>query len=255
MTILRVGRRAEPRMATLNTIHLRFFSISEIASSRGIGTSPEALASAQARISSSSSNSSRSFSYSSISIMTAILSPFSLVKNRVGFFIASLLIACRGDFQNGEEGFLGDIDLADALHALLAFFLFFEEFALTRDVAAVAFGQNVFANGRDGFARDHAAANRGLNGHLEHLPRNQFAQARHQVAPALVRLFAMANHGQRVYRLATHQNVELDEVRFAVASKVIIERGVAARNGFQPVVKIEDDFVERQFVGEHDARR
>src|SRR5260370_26869450 len=179
MTILRVGRRAEPRMATLNPIHLRFFSISEIASSRGIGSSPEALASAQARISSSSSNSSRSFSYSSISIMTAILSPLSLVKNRVGFFIASLLIACRGDFQNGEECFLRNIDLANALHALFAFFLFFEEFAFACDVTAVALAQNVFANGRNRFARDHAAANRGLNGHLQHLPRDQLAQPSH----------------------------------------------------------------------------
>src|SRR5713101_2658618 len=228
MTILRGGRRAEPRMATLNTIHLRFFSISEIASSRGIGTSPEALASAQARISSSSSNSSRSFSYYSISIMTAILSPFSLLKNRVGFFIASLLIACRGDFQNGEEGFLGDIDLADALHALLAFFSFFEEFAFAGDVAAVALGQNVFANGRDGFARDHAAANRGLDRHFKHLPRNQFSQACHQVAPALRRKVAMDDQRQRVHRFAGDQHIQFDKVGFPVVGKMVVERSVTA---------------------------
>src|SRR5260370_40039740 len=126
MTILRVGRMAEPRMATLNTTHLRFFSISEIASSKGIGVSPEAFASWYAITSSRSSNSSRSFSYSFISITTAIFLPFSLVRNRVGLFIASLLISRRCDFEDGEEGFLGDVDLADALHALFAFFLFFE---------------------------------------------------------------------------------------------------------------------------------
>ena len=35
---------------------------------------------------------------------------------------------------------------------------------------------------------------------------------------------------------------------------MIIQRSVAARNAFQPVVKIQHDFVQRQFVGEHDAR-
>src|SRR5579872_761801 len=116
-----------------------------------------------------------------MSIMTAIRSPFSLVTNRVGFFIASLLVAGRSNLQNGEEGFLGNIDLADALHALFALFLFFEEFAFAGDVSAVAFGENVFANGGYGFAGNHAAADGGLNGHLEHLAGNEFAQAGDQV--------------------------------------------------------------------------
>ena len=82
----------------------------------------------------------------------------------------------RGNFEDGEEGFLGNVHLADALHAALAFFLFFEKFAFAGNVAAVAFGENVFADGGDGFARDDAAANGGLNRHFKHLPRNQFSQ-------------------------------------------------------------------------------
>jgi hypothetical protein len=35
---------------------------------------------------------------------------------------------------------------------------------------------------------------------------------------------------------------------------VVVERGVAARDGLEAVVEVEDDFVERQLVGEHDAR-
>jgi len=55
-----------------------------------------------------------------------------------------LLVVGRGShFQNGEEGFLRDVHLADALHAALAFFLLFEEFAFARDVSAIAFGENV----------------------------------------------------------------------------------------------------------------
>ena len=71
-----------------------------------------------------------------------------------------------------------DVHLSDALHALLAFFLFFEEFAFAGNISAVAFGENVLADGGDGFARDHAASDRGLNGHFKHLARNQFSQSR-----------------------------------------------------------------------------
>ena len=35
---------------------------------------------------------------------------------------------------------------------------------------------------------------------------------------------------------------------------MIIQRSVAARDGFQAVVKVEHDLVERQFVLQHDAR-
>src|SRR5947208_15662601 len=49
------------------------------------------------------------------------------------------------NFQHREKGFLRNINLADALHAAFALFLFFEELAFARDVATVAFGQDVFA--------------------------------------------------------------------------------------------------------------
>ncbi len=49
------------------------------------------------------------------------------------------------EFEDGEEGLLGDFDAADGLHALLALFLLFEQFAFAGNVAAVAFGGDVFA--------------------------------------------------------------------------------------------------------------
>src|SRR5689334_4507296 len=70
-------------------------------------------------------------------------------------------------FEDGHEGFLGDFYAADLLHALFALFLFFEELALTGDVAAVAFAGDVFAEGADGFAGDDAGADGGLEGDLE----------------------------------------------------------------------------------------
>jgi hypothetical protein len=40
-----------------------------------------------------------------------------------------LFVAGGGYFEDGEESFLRDVYLADALHALFAFFLFLEKFA------------------------------------------------------------------------------------------------------------------------------
>ena len=47
--------------------------------------------------------------------------------------------------QHLDEGFLRDVDLADALHPLLTFLLLLEQLALARDVAAVAFRGHVLA--------------------------------------------------------------------------------------------------------------
>src|SRR5713101_7220485 len=243
-------------------LHLRFRRFSANACSRGIGVSPKAFASLQARISSRSSNSSRIFSYSSMLMTTATLSPRSFTTNWRSFPIASSLsavysgverraiqtnLACakvlfvvgrRGNFEDREEGFLRDVNLADALHAAFAFFLFFEEFAFARNVAAVALGENVFSDGRDGFARDHAAADCRLDRDFKHLPRNEFSQARHQVAPAFSRKFPMDDQRERIDRFAGDQHVQFDEVGFPVVGKMVVERGVAARNRFQPIVEI-----------------
>src|SRR3989449_9529884 len=78
-----------------------------------------------------------------------------------------LVVRCGCYLEDREEGFLGNVHAADAFHAPLAFFLFFEEFALARDVAAIALGENVLAHGRDRFARVDAAADGRLDGHFE----------------------------------------------------------------------------------------
>src|SRR5690348_1458906 len=64
----------------------------------------------------------------------------------------------------------------------------------------------------------------------------------------------MANEREGVDRFATDENVELYEIGFTIAGEMVIERGVAARNALQPIIKIQDDFIERHFVSEHDAR-
>ena len=165
----------------------------------------------------------------------------------------NLIFGFGGDFQDGEEGFLGNVDAADALHAFFPFFLFFEEFAFAADVSAVAFGDDVFANGADGFAGDDAAADGGLERHFEHLARDQLAQARNELAAAVVGLIAMADEGERVDGLAADEHIELDEIGSPIAGEMVIERSVAARNAFEAIVEIENDFIQRHLVGEHDA--
>jgi hypothetical protein len=48
-------------------------------------------------------------------------------------------------FQDFDEGFLRNVDPPDALHPLFSFFLFLEQFPLPCDIAAIAFGGDVFA--------------------------------------------------------------------------------------------------------------
>ena len=48
-------------------------------------------------------------------------------------------------FQHLDECLLRDIDLPDALHSFLSFFLFLQQLPLTRDIAAVAFRGYIFS--------------------------------------------------------------------------------------------------------------
>src|SRR5688572_31923804 len=85
--------------------------------------------------------------------------------------VAAMLF--RAHLQDRQEGFLRDFHAPDPLHPLLAFLLFLEQLPLARDIAAVALGEDVLSQRLHRFSRDDAAADGGLNRHLEHLPRNQ----------------------------------------------------------------------------------
>jgi hypothetical protein len=53
--------------------------------------------------------------------------------------------AILADLKYRQKGFLGNVDLTDALHPLFAFFLLFQELALTADVSSVALGDHILA--------------------------------------------------------------------------------------------------------------
>src|SRR5579872_6635130 len=75
--------------------------------------------------------------------------------------------------QRGNKCLLRDVDLAELAHALLAFLLLVQKFALARHVAAITLCRHVLAERTHGFARDDLAADRGLDRHLEHVWRDQ----------------------------------------------------------------------------------
>src|SRR5208282_3229386 len=127
--------------------------------------------------------------------------------------------------ERREEGGLRDLDLAELAHALLALLLLVQELALARDVAAVALGGHVLAQGRDGLARDDAPPDRRLDRDLEELPRDELLEALAEQAAALLGAAPVHDDGERVHGLAVHQDGELDEVALAVALDVIVEAG------------------------------
>src|SRR6188508_677584 len=100
--------------------------------------------------------------------------------------------------QHGKEGLLRDLDRADALHALLPFLLLLEQLSLARDVAAVALGEDVLAHRPDRLAADDMRADRGLDRHLEHLPRDELLELLDQRLAGSVRVRAMDDEAQRV---------------------------------------------------------
>src|SRR5207244_13016465 len=65
---------------------------------------------------------------------------------------------------------------------------------------------------RSRLPRDHPAADRGLDGHLEELARDDRAQLLDERLALIVRLVAVDDDRQRVDGLAVEQDVELDEI-------------------------------------------
>ena len=54
--------------------------------------------------------------------------------------------------KDGKEGFLRNLHGSDLFHTLLTGLLFFQKFAFTRNVTAVALGQNVLTKRLDVFS-------------------------------------------------------------------------------------------------------
>ena len=132
---------------------------------------------------------------------------------------------------------MGYLHVADLAHAFLTFLLFFEQLALARDVAAVAFGSHVFTNGFYCLSRNDFGSDGCLDGDVELLPRYQLFQFFAHLASEIVGVLGIDERRKRVDRFAVQQNVQFGQFRGLVACPVIIERRISFRNAFQLVVE------------------
>ena len=149
------------------------------------------------------------------------------------------------EFEDCEEGFLRHLYGTDLLHALLARLLFLEEFAFTAHVTTVALGGHIFAHLLHGLAGDDFSADCGLDGDIILLTWNQFFEL---LAHAATQSHGIVNMGQRaqgIHGLAVEQDVQLDELRLAVAVDIVVERGISLADALEFVVEVDDDLAQR----------
>src|SRR4051794_2883521 len=126
---------------------------------------------------------------------------------------ATLLAAVVAEFEHRQERLLRDLDAPDLLHPLLSLLLALEELALARDVAAVALGGHVLAEGLDGLAGDDVRADRGLDRDVVLLARDLRAQLLGQRLSDLVCRLLLEDKRLLLDGLAWAQDVELGHVR------------------------------------------
>src|SRR5215813_6797270 len=134
------------------------------------------------------------------------------------------------DLQCRQKCFLRNLHLAQLFHALLPFLLPTQQLALARDVAAIAFGHDVLAEGAYDLACDDAAANGGLDDDLEHLPWDEVFEAVAQLTPPVIGFITMDDGGQRIRGITVNEDIELHQVSRAHSFRFVVERGIATRD-------------------------
>ena len=120
--------------------------------------------------------------------------------------------------------------------------MFLKELAFARNIAAVALGEHVLAQGFDCLTRDHIGADRGLDGDVVHLARNHFTHLAHDRTATVGGLRAVHDDGQRIYALAIEQNIHLDHIGGAVFLELIVHGRIASADRFEFVKKVQHDF-------------
>ena len=119
--------------------------------------------------------------------------------------------------QYREEGFLGDLYITDLPHSLLAFLLFLQQLSFPGDIAAIAFGGDIFPECLYGLPRDDLGAYGCLNGDLELLSRYQLLQLDTHLPPELIGIITVDECRQGIDRFFVDQDIKLDKVGTLVA--------------------------------------
>ena len=161
------------------------------------------------------------------------------------FLVEAIVILLLPNAQDRQESFLGDFNIPDHLHALLAALLLFQQLLLAGDIAAIALGQHVLAHGFDIGARDHPPGGISLDGHDEQLARDELFELGDHRLPFVIGIVAVDDGRQGIHRLFVDQDLQLDQVIRAVFGELVVQRGIAARARFQLVEEIDDQLGER----------
>src|SRR5208337_2258182 len=96
-------------------------------------------------------------------------------------------------FEDGNKCTLRDHNRAHHFHPFLPCLLLFEEFALPAYVPTVAFGRDIFSEGRNGGARDYLSPDGALNGDFEVVSRYFLLKTVADLHPPLPRTFTVHN--------------------------------------------------------------
>ena len=145
------------------------------------------------------------------------------------------------EFEDGEEGFLWYFDVTDLFHALLASFLFLQQFALAAHVAAVTLGEDILAYLLDRLAGDDLRTDSRLNGDVELLTGQELFEFLAHAASEIDGVVAVGEGRERIDLFAVEKDIQFDEVGGTETVHVPVEGRIALGDGFEFVVEINDD--------------
>ena len=115
------------------------------------------------------------------------------------------------------KGFAGDVDLAKALHALLAASLLGKELLFAAHITAVEITRDIFAVGTNIFAGNELPTDRRLQCHLKALAWHNILELLHHLAPQPLRLRAVTHNAERINHLASHVEIHAHQILRLVA--------------------------------------
>src|SRR4030042_1654084 len=147
--------------------------------------------------------------------------------------------------KNAHKGLLRDLNAADTLHSLFAFFLPFEDFHLAGNISTVEFCCYIFPEGLDAFARDYFSADSGLQRYLELMARNCFSEPDKDFSSPCFRVRTMDYQTERINYRLVYENIYPDKVAGFKADEFVIHRCVAPAYSLELVVKIIDNLGKR----------
>ena len=83
------------------------------------------------------------------------------------------------------------------------------------------------------------------------MPRNQVFQTLANLPSARFRFRTVTKKRQRVNRFFVNQNLHFNQIGFLIAGQLIVKAGITAGNRFQTVIKVKNDFVQRNLINHH----